>query len=38
MVFRVSGTDTRPVDNRLQPEFANVTNEELDKLLSAVKP
>ena len=38
MVFRVSGTDARPVDNRLQPEFANVTNEELDKLLSAVKP
>lgn len=38
MVFRVTGADARPVDNRLQPEFANVTNEELDKLLSAVKP
>ncbi len=38
MVFRVSETDARPVDNRLQQEFANVTNKELDELLSAIKP
>lgn len=38
MVFRVSGKNARPVDKRLQSEFANVTNEELGNLLSAINP
>jgi len=38
MVFRVSGKDAKPVDNRLQAEFANVTSKEMDNLLSTIKP
>lgn len=38
MVFRVSGNNARPVDKRLQSEFANVTNEEFDNLLSTINP
>ena len=38
MVFKVSGAYAKPVDNRLGPEFANVTSAELDNLLSSLKP
>ena len=38
MVFRESGKETRPVDNRLQSEFSNVSNEEMDDLLANIKP
>jgi len=38
MVFRESGTHTRPVDNRLQSEFSNVTSEEMKDLLANIKP
>lgn len=38
MVFRMSGANANPVDSRLQSEFANVTNEQLDNLLSSIEP
>ena len=38
MVFRKSGANAKAVDKRLQSEFADVTNEQLDDLLSTIEP
>lgn len=38
MAFRMQGAQAKPVDQRLQPDFAGVTANELDQLLRTVKP
>lgn len=38
MAFRVRGSEARPVDNRLQPDFAGVTADEIEGLLRSIKP
>jgi hypothetical protein len=38
MVFKVSGARVKAVDNRLGPEFDNVTGAEINDFLSSLKP
>lgn len=38
MVFLASGNEVKPVDKRLQPEFANVDLADFENLLSAINP
>lgn len=38
MVFRVSAAEAKPVDNRLQADFANVSANQIEDLLSSIKP
>ncbi len=38
MAFRLSGPDAKPVDRRLQAEFAQVSAQEIEDFLSSIRP
>ena len=38
MAFRLQGAEAKPVDNRLQPDFAGVTADEIEGLLRSIQP
>lgn len=37
MIFRVSAKETKPVDKRLQVDFANVSTDQIEDLLSSIE-